>query len=302
LNGRDSFIVNEKYHFDDRIKEFEKHLKELRKGIPSNIAVLTTQYISILKGSPDSKTFEQLLSGTGLKELVDSKKLSREQFLEIIKASSYCTVCPSSILTDGMEKARLEVEQLAIQQNFEYVPPRGSVEFEEWAILQCMFKHAQNIALYWFQHHQTNAQFWDKFFPKDFQFDRKKEDTKAIPPVMYPYTTRLPVTEWDKHHEVNVEWSDTELKRVFERDIRQLHALQTHLREVQSRKAENDYRKTINEKDSKRTSERISELEKKIRAKLKTSMYITRPHEAGYDIDVAHSVDKNFQKLDSLKD
>jgi len=284
-----------------KIKQFEKELAEVRKNVPSNVGTLSKQYTEILKGTPDANTYEQILNGTGLKELVNSQKLSREQLVEIVKAASFCTVCPSSILPmNGMDKARLEVEQLAAQHNFEYIPPRGTVEFEEWAILQCMFRHAQNIALFWFQHHKSNATFWDKFFPKDFPFDRKKEDTKPIPPVMYPYRTQMPAAQWNNGEKVSVEWSDTELKRVLQQDINQLHKLQKHLQEVQSRKAENEYRKTINESDSKRTQARISELEKKIRAKLKTSLYATRPHEAGYDINIQNSIEQNYKQLTKL--
>ncbi|ETO27539.1 hypothetical protein RFI_09593, partial [Reticulomyxa filosa] len=270
-------------------------LEEVRKNVPSNIAELDKQYVDILKGTPDTKTYEQLLTGTGLKDFVDSKKLSRDQFIEVIKAASFCTVCPSSILANGMEKARTEVEQLALQHAFEYIPPRGSVEFEEWAILQCMFRHSQNIALYWFQHHQNNIAFWDKFYPKDFPFDRKTSNAKPIPPTMYPYRSRVPAGKWNKE-KLTVEWSATELKRVLQQDIDNLHSLRQHLKEIKSRKAENEHRKIINERDTQRTQKRIDDLEKKIRARLKTSLYVSRPHEAGYDIDVGvFFVQINFQ-------
>lgn len=72
-----------------------------------------------------------------------------------------------------MEESRLKLEKFAVDHDFPYIPQRGTVEFEEWAILQKMFEHAQNIALNYFKNY-NNPQFWDKTFPKDFPFEDRE--------------------------------------------------------------------------------------------------------------------------------
>ena len=117
------------------------------------------------------------------------------------------------------------------------------MEFEEWAILQCMFKHAQNIAQFWFQHNQQNPQFWDKNFPADFPFDREAVAPPSnANPIMYPFRTKVkdPTQCSD-----TIEWSDTELNRVFGDDLKKLGAMRSELKTVQGQKAENENRKIL---------------------------------------------------------
>merc|ERR1712113_937127 len=97
-----------------------------------------------------------------------------------------------------MERSRCEIEQIAADKGFGGddddcdIPQRGTIEFEEWAILQCMFKHAQNIAQFWFENNQNNPQFWDKNFPADFPFDRNENVVESnANPIMYPFRTKL---------------------------------------------------------------------------------------------------------------
>merc|ERR1712083_746179 len=153
---------------------------------------------------------------------VSKNALGKADFLQIIKASTMCTVYPSLILDDGMPRSRDEIERIAVDKEFGVadgcdVPQRGSVEFEEWAILQCMFKHAQNIAQFWFQHNQENEQFWDKNFPAEFPFDRPPVAAASTAnPVLYPFRSKVanPDECSDK-----IEWSNTELARVFGDDV-----------------------------------------------------------------------------------
>ena len=198
------------------------------------------EYTSILRGDPSDSVYNDLLTNSGLKSYVDGGNISREQFLEIIKCASFCTVCPSSILTDGMEKARLEVEELAVDKDFE-IPPRGSDEFEEFAVLQCMFRHAQNIALYWFQNHANNVQFWDKNFPPDFEFDRDDGSSGPQPlPIMYPYVSRASAQTVGKT--VEIDWSETELQRVLNNDLKALKEQKTRLANLEAQDTQNKFR------------------------------------------------------------
>ena len=136
------------------IKQSETELKEMeKKGVAS--AEEDTKYTAVLSCAPDSATYDALVKGSGaIGQFVQSNTLSKTDFLEIIKGSTMCTVCPSTILTDGMERSRCEIEAISVDKGFGgddddcNVPQRGTKEFEEWAILQCMFKHA-------FQHNQV---------------------------------------------------------------------------------------------------------------------------------------------------
>ena len=56
----------------------------------------------------------------------------------------------------------------------------------------------------------------------------------------------------------------------------------------------------MKERSVNRTKEQIGLSEASIRAKLKTSMYNVRSHDAGYSVDVATSVENNFQRAQAL--
>jgi len=81
-----------------------------------------------------------------------------------------------------------------------------------------MFRHAQDIAKNWFLHHDTNPKFWDKHFPANFPFNRPEAE-KYVPPVMYPYRTKVS-NEVKQSAPLIVEWSETELNRVFSQELK----------------------------------------------------------------------------------
>lgn len=178
---------------------------------------------------------------------------------------------------------------------------RGTVEFEEWAILQCMFKHAQNIAQFWFQHNQTNPQFWNKNFPADFPFEDGTEDKVAsvANPVMYPFRTKVNLQNKQGAPEV-IEWSDDEMKRVFGSDVEELNRLQNKLKEVKARSTENENRKILRDRMMAKTTNEIDALNQSIRQKIKSSIYNTKPHQAGVILDIDQSVETNMKKCLSL--
>ena len=147
------------------------------------------------------------------------------------------------------------------------LPQRGSVEFEEWAILQCMFKHAQNIAQFWFQHNQENEQFWDKNFPAEFPFDRPPVAAASTAnPVLYPFRSKVANPEEcsDK-----IEWSNTELTRVFGDDVERLRALQQDLKSAQGQSTENEARSVLKQRAIDKLSGEIDALEHLISHKIK---------------------------------
>jgi len=266
------------------------------------------EYTLVLKCEPDTATYKSLVEGTGaIGQLVAKQKtLAKEDFLKLVKASTMCTVCPSTILPDGMERSRKEIEQIAVDKEFGVedncdVPQRGTIEFEEWAILQCMFKHAQNIAQFWFQHNQKNPQFWDKNFPAAFPFDREVEATSTpLNPVMYPYRTKVNRAERKTPEVIDqpqvVEWSETELRRVLQFDVDQLKALEAKLKQVEQQKEENDNRRVLKQRSLAKIKKEIAGLQDVINKKLKSSIYNTQSHMAGYQVDVDQSIKVNLHK------
>jgi len=265
------------------------------------------KYFSILKCAPDDNTYKALIAGAGsIGQLVDNKQsgLGKADFLKLIKASTFCTVCPSLIMEEGMPRSRNEIEQIAVDKEFGIadgcdVPLRGSVEFEEWAILQCMFKHAQNIAQFWFQHNQNNPQFWNKNFPADFPFEDGTEDDAPAPnmanPVMYPYRTKINLQNKQSSPEI-IAWSDTEMKRVFGSDTEQLKHLENKLKEVKARSTENENRIILKQRMMDKTNKEIDALRQSMRQRVKSSIYNTKFHQAGYVVDVKSSIETNMKK------
>jgi len=145
-----------------QIKENEIELKNLKRLIGKDVTELNEKYVSFLAMKPTNEDFENLLKDlkdTSFLKNMAQKKISKEQLLELVRASSFCTICPSSVMPDGLEKCKDEVEALAYQYNFE-IPDRDSVEFLEYSLLQSMFRFSQNIALNYFRFHNKKLEHW----------------------------------------------------------------------------------------------------------------------------------------------
>lgn len=162
-----------------------------------------------------------------------------------------------------------------------------------------MFRHAQNIALNWFKHNKKNPSFWDKHFPANFPFDREASINKEIKVMMYPYRTKCDLNT--KNTVQIIEWSKTELYRVLQYDYNDLMQAKERLKEVESRKTENENRKILKERDANKQKEIISKLENKINNKIKTSLYNIKPFEAGYQIDIDKSLELNLKHLHEIE-
>eukprot|EP01084_Bolivina_argentea_P050982 93794_1 len=293
--------------YASQIKDTETELKEIEShGIATSEQDI--QYTKVLECEPDNKIYEELILGSNnIGKFVKSNKLSKENFLEIIKASTMCTVCPSTILKSGMDRSRNEIEGIAVEKNFGGdddecdIPQRGSMEFEEWAILQCMFKHAQNIAQFWFQHNQNNPQFWDKNFPNEFPFDREEKDIVSnVTNVMcYPFRTKVNGHSGLETAQV-IEWSNTELNRILAVDMRELNRLKKQVDDIKARKEENESRKILKERALNKANKNVEKLSELIKQKIKTSIYNTQSHQAGYEINVDQSIEVNWKKCLAL--
>jgi len=299
---RDQLTKTDATKYAAQIEEAEAKLTELRQHVAS--AEEDAEYVNVLKENPSEATYSALVAGAGpIGELVTANKLDRASFLALTKAATMCTVCPSTILPDGMERSRCEIETIAVEKEFGVhdgcqLPERGTVEFEEWAILQCMFKHAQNIAQFWFQHNQQNEQFWDKNFPEDFLFDRDEgAPPGAANPTLYPFRTKVAEQSPSPHL---IQWSDTELNRVFRGDIDRLHALQSELERAEALGEDNENRKVLKQRRTDKVSAEIDAVRQELFRKIKASLYNTQSHQAGYTIDIDESIRLNLERCQAL--
>ena len=104
--------------FANEIKETQSQLDIINKELTGKDKdKIDAEYTNILKREPSNDVYNRILKDTGLDKY--SSDLTKDQILDIIKAASFCTVTPSTIIPPGLEQARLEVEKLAVEHDFE---------------------------------------------------------------------------------------------------------------------------------------------------------------------------------------
>jgi hypothetical protein len=289
--------------FADGIAKLQEKVKALESSIPKNLSDINAEYNSILSRKPTKDGFEKLLKANpAFKKLIDSKALSKEEFMDTVVAASFCTVCPSSILPEtGMATSMDAVEDLALELDIAYLPPRGSKEFEEWAILHCMFKHAGKIARDWFVHNRDDTAFWNAHYPESFPF--KYEGSGKAPPTpapkVFPFKTKVSSASRNTD-KAAMQFGDKELKRLLGKDVAALKSSQAMLDAIKAQDAPTPAREELKKRDINRTEAKIAVLEKSIAAKLKTALYATKNHDVGIGLDVAASVETNVKRAKSL--
>jgi len=262
------------------IKENEMELKMLRKMIGKNVSKLNETYVSFLAMKPSKEDFENLLEDlkeTSFQKNLTKNKLSKEQFLELVRASSFCTICPSSVMPDGLEKCKDEVEELAYQYDFE-IPERNSVEFLEYALLHSMFKFSQNIALNYFRFHNKKLEHWpENPDPEQAKVDRTNYNSPArVDPMMFPFLTK------SKNSQPHLQrFSDEEIMRVLKHEIVKLDKAKKKLDDLEKNKVETEIRKKINEREKIKLSKLITETKSEIKKRLIETLESTQPEKHG---------------------
>jgi len=246
--------------FADRIAECQNELADLEKSTPKDISALEKCYTSFLAMDPSDQDFNELMgSFDGRNFAVNLKRgtLSKDQFYELIRAASFCTITPSSVMPDGLEMRKDEIEQLAWEYDFE-LPPRNSVEFEEWAILQSMFSKSQNIALNYFRFHKAKPEFWaENPYTPQANADRAARAPPAhVEPVMYPYISKS-VEQVSRVQD----FSDVEVERVLGHDIKKLTGLRQKLDQLQKLIPETEMRAKLRDRSVANLQKEISEHE-----------------------------------------
>merc|ERR1712173_356079 len=116
----------------------------------------------------------------------------------------------------------------------------------------------------------------------------------VLNPVMYPFRTKVNLKNKQSTPEI-IKWSDDEMKRIFGSDVEELNKLQKKLNEVKARSTENENRIILKQRMMEKTSKEIDALNGVIRQKIKTSIYNTKFHSAGYSVDVDLSVETNMK-------
>eukprot|EP00494_Astrolonche_serrata_P031879 UN32148 len=171
-----------------QIQESESEMATLEKETSDVSSEHEKKYISFLAMKPSENDLNELCASIGRSFATNLKNgmLQQDQFLELVRAASFCTITPSEVMPDGLEKCKDEVEALAWQHDFE-IPPRNTKEFEEFAILQSMFRFAQNIALNYFRYGygETKMGHWaENPFPAQAETERKARSPPApVAPV-----------------------------------------------------------------------------------------------------------------------
>lgn len=255
-------------------------LQSLKKKIGKDISDLNETYISFLAMKPSNEDFESLLKdlkdASFLKNMTENK-LSRKQFLELVRASSFCTICPSSVMPDGLEKCKDEVEALAYQYDFE-IADRDSVEFLEYSLLQSMFRFSQNIALNYFRFHKKKLEHWpENPYPEQAEIDRKNYTPAArIDSIMFPFLTK------SKSSQPHLQrFSKEEIMRVLNCEIVKLNEAKEKLEKLEKNKLGTLIRKKINEREKKKLFELITKTKSEIKKRLLETLESTEPKKHG---------------------
>merc|ERR1711871_1856004 len=101
LTSRISHLRNiDSIRYELSIRKNETELAKLKKEIGKDVSILNEVYTSFLAMKPSKKDFEHLISD------LRHTSFSKKQFLELVRASSFCTICPSSVMPDGLEKCK----------------------------------------------------------------------------------------------------------------------------------------------------------------------------------------------------
>lgn len=229
---------------------------------------------------PSDKDFKELLNdlkeSSFLKNLKE-KKITKSQFLELVRASSFCTICPSSVIPDGLEKCKDEVEELAYQYDFE-IPHRNSIEFLEYALLQSMFRFSQNIALNYFRFHKQKLLHWpENPDPEQAKIDRDAfAPPSPVDPIMFPFLTK---SESSQPHLQR--FSNDEINRVLKHELSILNEANEKLEKLKKCKPETLMREKIYEREKIKLSELISNTKSKIDERLLEILQNTEPMKHG---------------------
>jgi len=263
-----------------QIKENEIELKNLKRLIGKDVTELNEKYVSFLAMKPTNEDFENLLKDlkdTSFLKNMAQKKISKEQLLELVRASSFCTICPSSVMPDGLEKCKDEVEALAYQYNFE-IPDRDSVEFLEYSLLQSMFRFSQNIALNYFRFHNKKLEHWtENPNPEQAKIERKLFTPPArVDPMMFPFLTK------SKNIQPHLQrFSNDEVMRVLKYDIDKLNNVKEKLNKLKKNKSETSMRKKINEREKQKLTSLITTMKNEINRSLLEILDNTEPIKHG---------------------
>eukprot|EP00492_Amphilonche_elongata_P000557 TRINITY_DN1319_c0_g1_i1.p1 TRINITY_DN1319_c0_g1~~TRINITY_DN1319_c0_g1_i1.p1 ORF type:complete len:258 (+),score=59.78 TRINITY_DN1319_c0_g1_i1:51-776(+) len=183
--------------------------------------------------------------------------MSKDQFYELIRAAAFCTITPSSVMPDGLEMRKDGIEQLAWEYDFE-LPPRDSVEFLEWAILQSMFSKSQNIALNFFRFHKAKPEFWaeNPYTPQASADRASRAPPPHVEPVMYPYISK----SLDSISQVQ-KFSEVEVERVLGYDIKKLTGLRQKLDVLKKMIPETEMRAKLRDRSVQNIQQQITEQE-----------------------------------------
>jgi len=265
--------------FADRIQQARDEKAQLENDTENISTGLEEKYVSFLAMDPSGDDLGELIAnidGRGFAVNLKRGMLKQDQFLEIVRAASFCTICPSEVMPDGLEMRMNEVEQLAWDHDFE-LPSRDSIEFKEWAILQSMFSFAQNIALNYFRFHKAKPTHWPQNpYPPQHALDVSDRTPPKQPAShMYPYLTKLNGADSTP---VVKTFSDAEIQRVCGYDLKCLQEARDRLEYYQNSVPETELRAKIKDRMVGRLTTEAQDLTDKINATITEVVENTNAH------------------------
>jgi len=266
--------------FADRIVEAQAEIDQLLPDVESMAADMEQCYESFLAMNPSDEDRNELIrSFDGRAFAVNMKRgfLNVDQFLELVKAASFCTICPTAVMSDGLEKCKDEVEALAWEHDFD-LPSRNSTEMLEWAILQSMFRLSQNIALNYFRYHKVKPEHWapNPYTPQAELDAKARAPPPKVAPVMYPYLTKSSSIQ-----PMVQEFSDAELQRVLGHEINALNSMKEELEQQINATPGNEIRTKIRDRKVGQLQERIEKCSTDIQDNFYTILNSCKSEEAG---------------------
>jgi len=266
--------------FSDRIAEAQAEIDELAVVVDSMESNAEERYEDFLATCPSNRDRDELISSfDGRAFAINLKRgfLNMDQFLELVKAACYCTICPSSVMPDGLERCKDEVEALSWEHDFE-LPPRESSEMLEWAILQSMFRSSQNIALNYFRYGKEKPEHWaPNPYPPQAELDSKaRAPPLKVAPVMFPYVTKTTSIQ-----PMVQTFSDAELQRVLGHEISQLNEMKAQLEEQRNAVPETAIREKNRDRKIEKLEHKIGILSGEIQDTLFTILNNCKSEEAG---------------------
>eukprot|EP00478_Filoreta_tenera_P001197 GABV01001210.1.p1 GENE.GABV01001210.1~~GABV01001210.1.p1 ORF type:complete len:235 (+),score=80.56 GABV01001210.1:26-706(+) len=207
------------------LETLKKEVQDLETALASAEALSDEEYLSLLQGNPSSNLRTSILQAAPLLAgMIRAGTLEETAALDVARAAAVITVAPTRLLAPGLDTAKQQIESLAAEYCFD-LPPEGSDEWDEYAVLQAMFSQSQNIATNFFRSWKpfkmmknwNSPLFNDGTYIPPPGYTRPAGDTTPeMKPHIWPFTTK---TEPGSHSTVVPTFNDEQIIKATAKQI-----------------------------------------------------------------------------------